>query len=115
MSGLNIHQLSQFINHHVQILIDFGRRDFQRISRKIACQHHTVTVQNQTPVRDHRHNRDPVIFGLGGVHFMFDDLQPDKARKQRRKAEQNKSGDRKQPHPEVIQFAFGVFKFGHSQ
>ncbi|BBB69487.1 hypothetical protein UNDYM_5234 [Undibacterium sp. YM2] len=46
---------------------------------------------------------------------MLDDLQPDKARNQCGKTQKYEYADEYQAHAEIMQFAFRIFKFCHSE
>ena len=74
--GLNVHQLRQFINHDIELTIDFGGCNLQRVRRIVTGQNNTVTIDNQTAIGNGRHHRDAVALCALRILAMAHRLQP---------------------------------------
>ena len=81
---------------------------------EITRQHDAVAVHDQAAVGDDGHDGNAVVLGLGGVMVVLVGLQPYEARRQQSEENQDEQAGHGKPHPEVVQFLFGVLEFSHA-
>lgn len=112
---LNVDQHRQFIDERLQVAVDLGRRDFQSISGIVLGQHYPVPVQYQAAVRGDGDNRDAVIFCLGRIIFVLEDLQPKEAHDQEEKTDEHEYAGDGKSHTKIVQFASGVIQGGYTR
>ena len=108
--GLDVDDRCQPVDDLIQIA-GLRRRDFQRVGRVVARQHHAITVEDQAPVGHDGHQGDAVVLGAGLVVVVLHDLQPDETDEQQDKTEQHETTRYGQPLAEAFKFFLGILEF----
>ena len=89
---------AQTVDRGIEV-VDLRWRDLERESRIIARQDHPLAIDDDTPIGNDRHQRDPVVLGARRVVGVLNDLQVEEPGDQQ--GEGDEHGDTGESHPKA--------------
>lgn len=104
----------ELIDDLIERRVQLGRRDFERIGRVIAGEHHAVAIGDDAAIGHDRRHRNSVFLGFERILAVVPDLQEQKAQDQKPEADEHEQARRRDAEAELRKLLLGVFEFRHA-